>query len=262
VSETEAHAYFAAPHPRVFAHRGLATAAPENTLAAFQGALDAGADYLESDIRATRDGVAVLSHDRDLRRLTGTRATVRGLLAAELAALEWAGRDRRRHRVLTLTEALERFPAARFNLDIKSADAVKPAVAAIRAAGATHRVLLTSFDERRRAAAVAALPGVATSASVSIGARALQAIRLGRLHVVARVLSGVHAVQVPESMYGLRVVSPRTVDVFHRAGVEVHVWTVNAPADMSRLISWGVDGIITDRADLAVAVIRGTYLSS
>lgn len=248
--------YFSAPTPRVFAHRGLATGAPENTLAAFERALEAGAGYLESDVRATRDGVAVLAHDPDLRRLTGRPGRLAALTWEELADVDVHG-----HRVPTLREALERFPTARFNLDLKSPDAVAAAVSAIREAGAVERVLVSSFDEGRRAAGVRALPGVATSASWRIAARALAALRAGLPRTAAKVLNGVHAVQVPETLRGVRVVSPSTVFGFHRAGVEVHVWTVNAASAMRRLLDWGVDGIVTDRADVAVSVVRGTNLS-
>jgi glycerophosphoryl diester phosphodiesterase len=248
--------YFSPPTPRVFAHRGLAVGVPENTLAAFQGALDAGAGYLESDVRATRDGIAVLAHDADLRRLTGRPVRLDRLTAQELAAMDVQG-----YRVATLREALEQFPTARFNLDIKSGDAIAAAVTAIREAGAVDRVLVSSFDEGRRASAIRALPGVATSASSRLAARALGALRAGLPRTAAKVLNGVHAVQVPESIRGLRVVTPRTVLGFHRAGVEVHVWTVNAAPAMRRLLEWGVDGIVTDRADVAVSVARGTNLS-
>jgi glycerophosphoryl diester phosphodiesterase len=248
--------YFSPPTPRVFAHRGLATSAPENTLTAFGEALEAGAGYLESDVRATRDGVAVLTHDADLRRLTGRPGPLAAITTDELAEVDLLG-----HRVPTLRAALERFPTARFNLDLKSADAVEPAVRAIREAGAVDRVLVGSFNERRRANAVHALPGVATSASSRIAALALAALRAGLPRTAARVLNGVHAVQVPETLRGVRVISPGTVRGFHRAGVEVHVWTVNAAPAMRRLLEWGVDGIITDRTDVAVSVIRGTNLS-
>ncbi|MFC0681459.1 glycerophosphodiester phosphodiesterase family protein [Lysobacter korlensis] len=248
--------YFSPPTPRVFAHRGLASGVPENTLAAFSHALNAGAGYLESDVRATRDGVAVLAHDADLRRLTGRTDRISDLTAAELADTDLGG-----HRVPTLHEALAAFPAARFNLDLKAADAVDAAIAAIREADAVDRVLVSSFDEQRRAGAVRALPGIATSASSRIATRALAALRAGLPRTAARVLNGVHAVQVPETARGVRVVSPRTVAGFHSAGVEVHVWTVNAASAMRRLLEWGVDGIVTDRADVAVSVVRGTNLS-
>lgn len=253
---TAALPYFSSPTPRVFAHRGLATDAPENTLAAFADALTAGADYLESDVRATRDGVAVLTHDPDLRRLTGRSTQLAALTTQELAGVDLQG-----HRVPTLRAALERFPAARFNLDLKSADAVQPAVRAILEADAVDRVLVSSFSERRRSSAVHALPGVATSASSRIVALALAALRNGLPRTAARLLNGVHAVQVPEASHGVRVVTPRTVAGFQRAGVEVHVWTINTAPAMRRLLAWGVDGIVTDRADIAVSVIRGTSLS-
>jgi glycerophosphoryl diester phosphodiesterase len=240
----------------VFAHRGLAVGVPENTLAAFQRAIDAGAGYLESDVRSTSDGVAVLIHDPDFRRLTGRAVRVAALASSQLDRHTVDG-----HVVPTLAEALRRFPGARFNLDIKSADAIAPAVRAIREAGAIERVLVGSFDEARRAATVAGLPGVATSASSRIVARALVALRSGLPRTAAKVLNGVHAVQVPETMRGVRVVSPRTVEGFHRARVEVHVWTVNAEPAMRRLLGWGVDGIVTDRADVALSVVRGTNLS-
>jgi glycerophosphoryl diester phosphodiesterase len=229
---------------------------PENTLEAFALALDVGAGYLESDVRATRDGVAVLAHDADLRRLAGHPGRIAALTALELGDVDLHG-----SRVPTLQEALERFPTARFNLDLKSADAVGPAVEAIRLAGAVGRVLIGSFDEHRRASTVRGLPGVATSASPRIAAIALAALRAGLPRTAAKALNGVHAVQVPESTGGVRVVTPRTVAGFHRAGVEVHVWTVNTAAAMRRLLEWGVDGIVTDRADVAVAVVRGTDLS-
>ncbi len=248
--------YFSPPTPRVFAHRGLATGAPENTLAAFSRALEAGAGYLESDVRATRDGVAVLAHDTDLRRLTGRTDRVAGLTAAELGEVDLGG-----HRIPTLAQALERFPHARFNLDLKSHDAVDAAVRAIREGDAVDRVLVSSFAEERRLAAIKALPGIATSGSSRTVALALAALRAGLPRTAAKALNGVHAVQVPETARGLRVVTPGTVRGFHEAGVEVHVWTVNAASDMRRLLDWGVDGIVTDHVDLAVAVVRGTNLS-
>jgi glycerophosphoryl diester phosphodiesterase len=252
-----AHPFFASPTPRVFAHRGFADGVPENTVAAFRRALEAGAGYLETDVRATRDGVAVLSHDADLRRLTGGAHRIADQTADQLAQTDLGGSP-----LATLAEALAALPTARFNLDIKSPDAVQPTVDAIRAAGAIDRVLVSSFDERRRLSAVHALPGVATSASSRVVLRALSAVRAGLPRTAARVLYGVHALQVPETLRGIRIVSPRTVRAFHRAGAEVHVWTVNSAPVMRRLLEWGVDGIVTDRADVAAEVVRGTNLSS
>ncbi len=152
----------------------------------------------------------------------------------------------------SLAEALDAFPETFFNIDIKSADAVAPTVAAIRAGNATRRVLVTSFSDRRRRAAVRALPGVATSASARPFLTALLAAKVGLSPVVRRVLRSIDAVQVPLRTVGVAVISTRMIRAFHEAGVEVHAWTINDPALMRSLWAQGVDGIVTDRADLAM----------
>jgi len=152
--------------------------------------------------------------------------------------------------------ALDGFPETRFNIDIKSASAVKPTVRAILAQGASDRVLVTSFDERRRAAALRELPGVVSSASASRFIPALLAGKVGFSPGVRRALRGLVAVQVPERALRLRVTTERMLAQLHDAGVEVHVWTINDPQRMRELLALGVDGIVTDRADLALDVVR------
>lgn len=243
--------FFDGTPPRVFAHRGLALDAPENTLLAFGRALAAGVTYLETDVWATADGVAVIAHDADLVRLAGRAVRIDQLTLAELQRVN-LGADQS---FPTLQQALTAFPFARFNIDLKSEDVVGPAVAAILAAGAADRVLVAAFGEARRARAVRRLPGVATSASARLFLVALVAAKLGIGWLVRRTLTGVHAVQVPERALGLSVITPRTVRLLHGAAVEIHVWTINDPISMARLLDLGVDGIVTDRADLALVVI-------
>lgn len=243
--------YFAPARPRVIAHRGLALAAPENTLLAFSDALALGVVHLETDVHASADRVAMIAHDADLNRVAGRPQRVGDLTVAELARLDLGGAQH----MPTLAEALEAFPDARFNIDLKSADAVAPAIEAIRAGRAEERVLLTSFSERRRRAALAQLPGVATSASGPRFAAALLASVVHGGPVVRAALRGLHAVQIPTRAIGLDTVSPARIRAFHAAGVEVHVWTINDEAEMRRLLALGVDGIVTDRADLALAVV-------
>ncbi|QEE61150.1 glycerophosphodiester phosphodiesterase [Salinibacterium sp. dk2585] len=244
--------FFESALPRVFAHRGLATDAPENTLLAFLKALSAGATHLETDVHASADGVAVISHDADLRRLAERDVRVEQLTMAELRRVDLGEGQA----FCSLAEALDAFPTACFNVDIKAAAAVDPVVAAVRDARAERRVLLASFDEGRRVAATLQLEGVATSASSKTVAAALLAVRMRSGRMLARALSGVHAVQVPERYGSVRVVTRRFVDMVHAAGVEVHVWTVNEPDDMERLVEMGVDGVVTDRADLAVERLK------
>lgn len=235
----------------MLAHRGLAVSAPENTLLAFQHALEAGADHIETDVHASSDRHAIVAHDDDLSRVGGVDVRVDGLSMTELARLDLGAGQH----VPTLAEALDAFPDAFFNIDLKSPASIEPAVAAIRATSAEERVLVTSFSERRRAAALRLLPTVATSASGPRFAMALAATVLRATPLVRRALRGLHAVQIPERALGLTTVTPARIAAFHAAGVEVHVWTVNEPSDMERLLDLGVDGIVTDRADLALAVV-------
>jgi glycerophosphoryl diester phosphodiesterase len=237
----------------LLAHRGLALEAPENTLLAFLKALALGATYLETDVHASSDGIAVISHDPDLSRVAGLPVRVGDLTVRELKEIDLgAGQT-----FCTLAEALEAFPEARFNVDIKSTDAAAPAAQAILAARATGRVLITSFSESRRSATVRRLPGVATSASSSRFAIALFAAKLGLSPVVRYALRGVDAVQVPTRGGGVRIATRRMIASLHAAGVEVHIWTVNDVAAMKGLLDLGVDGLVTDRIDLALESFGG-----
>ncbi len=244
--------YFAPSRPRVLAHRGLATEAPENTLLAFAHAVALGVAHLETDVHVSADGVAVIAHDPDLGRVAGREARVGDLTVAELAAVDLGEGQH----MPTLAEALDAFPETRFNIDLKVAGAVAPTVSAVREADAVDRVLLTSFSERRRRAALRLLPEVATSASGPRFAAALLAASSGFPPGVRGALRGVHAVQIPARALGLDTVSPARLAAYRRSGVEVHVWTVNDELEMRRLLGLGVDGIVTDRADIAVEVLR------
>jgi glycerophosphoryl diester phosphodiesterase len=243
--------WFDSPPPRIIAHRGLALQAPENSLLAFLEALALGVSHLEMDVHATSDGVAVLSHDPDLRRLTGQALAIRELSFDEVRRID-LGADQA---VPTLREALHAFPDAFFNIDIKADTALDPTVDAILREKAVDRVLVTSFDDARRRKAVSRLPGVATSPSSRGVISTVLASRVPLAAVRARAFRGLHALQVPESFHGVPIVSDALVRAAHQNGVEVHVWTINDPVDMVRLFGLGVDGIITDRADLGVEVL-------
>jgi len=251
--------YFDLPTPRVLAHRGLATTAPENTPLAFAHAIAAGARYIETDVHASSDGAAIVAHDPDLDRLAGRPGNVADLTRAELERIDLGHGQS----FVGLDEVLHGFPETRFNIDIKSPAAVEPTVTAIRNAAATDRVLVTSFSEARRRAAVRALPGVATSVSAARFVPALLSGKIGFGPGLKAALAGIDAVQIPERAIGMSTLSPRLVRAFHRAGVEVHVWTINDPPRMVELVRLGVDGIVTDRADVAVRVIaQGTDIPS
>ncbi|UPL15597.1 glycerophosphodiester phosphodiesterase family protein [Microbacterium galbinum] len=250
------HPYFAkARHPRVLAHRGLVTAAGEdsgvweNTAAAFAAAHAAGVEYVETDCQVTADGDVVLFHDATLERLTGDRRAVREVRTRDLVRLfaDHGG-------LLTVAEALDLFPTVRFNIDVKTAAAAEPLGPIL--ADHTHRTLVTSFSDAHRRATVAAVlrAGAALRPATSGGSRTIATVRaLSVLRLSpARVLRDIDALQIPERQGPLTVLTAALLRAAHARGVEVHVWTVNDAAEMNRLIALGVDGIVSDRADLAL----------
>lgn len=244
--------------PRVLAHRGLVTSeaagVAENSFAAVAAAHSAGAVYVESDCHLTADGTVVLFHDDDLARVTGDPRKLADVHVRELETLMASHGG-----LITLPQALEAFPSLRFNLDVKAADAAAP-VGRLVAAHA-DRVLVTSFSDERRRAALAAAAEVgsavrpATSAGSATIARVIAAVSVRSDRLVARALSGIDALQIPERHGRVRVLTPRLIAAAHRHDVEVHVWTVNEEDDMRRLLAMGVDGLVTDRADVALSIV-------
>jgi glycerophosphoryl diester phosphodiesterase len=234
--------------PRLLAHRGLALDAPENTLLAFLKALALGATYLETDVRSTRDGVAIICHDPDLVRVAKRNVKVSDLTMDELRAIDLGEGQT----FCTLDELLDAFPDTRFNLDIKSIDAAKPAAAAILRAGATKRVLITSFNERRRRETVRMLPGVASSAAPHSILLAVIGVHLRIASLVRFAVRNVDVVQAPVRGAGVRIASRRFIAKMHALGLEVHIFTINDVPTMKRLLDLGVDGLFTDRVDVAL----------
>jgi glycerophosphoryl diester phosphodiesterase len=239
--------FFDGLRPRVLAHRGLHTKSPENTLGSFRAAVDAGVDYIETDIVASRDGFAMVSHDLVLDRVAGISAAVNTLSASELADVDLGGEG-----FITLEHALREFPDTRFNIDVKDSGAIDGLVRAVEATGAHDRVLVSSFSSSRRREAMRWLPGVATSTTATEFLGVFATARLGMTPRPA----DQHAIQIPARVGRLSTVTPALVSRYHRAGLEVHVWTVNESSEMRRLIDIGVDGIVTDRADIALDIIH------
>jgi glycerophosphoryl diester phosphodiesterase len=238
--------FFSGPLPRILAHRGLALEVDENTLLAFGASLDAGAQILETDVRATADGVAVLFHDDRLASGVGIRELT--WQALQSVALPHGGT------VPSLSQALAKFSDAKFNIDVKASDAIAPTVQALQQASATGRVLVASFSRARQRGVARHLPGVATSASALMVLGAVLAGKVSWVAMMRLILRSVNAVQIPNRVLGMHATSPAMVRRFHAAEVEVHVWTVNDETEMIALRLAGVDGIVTDRCDRAYRV--------
>jgi len=243
-------AYLDAPTPIAFAHRGGAAHGDENSMAAFARAVAMGYRYIETDTHATADGVAVVCHDHSLARIAGRPERIHDLRWAQLARVRVDGEPV----VPRLAEVLDAWPQVRLNIDVKADSAVDATLAAVRSAGALDRVLLASFSDARTARMRAAVgPEVATSLGSRGAARLWVASRAGR--GAARTAGRVAAAQVPVRQGPIRVVDDRFVRYAHALGLQVHVWTVDAPDRMHELLDLGVDGIMTDRID----VLRDVY---
>ncbi len=238
------------------AHRGGAAEAPENSATSFGHATDLGYLYVETDVRATRDGVLVVHHDETLDRTTDMTGRVADLDWDQVSRARVAGRDP----VMSLVDALDRFPRVRLNIDLKDDGTVDPFLALVAdSPGLLERVCIASFSGSRLARVRAALgPRLATSAGPAEVTRMLLRRRGGpdRLAPMAPI-----AMQVPGRLRKLTLVDPPFVRRAHLHGMQVHVWTVDDAPEMERLLDMGVDGIVTDRPTVLrdVLIRRGRW---
>lgn len=260
------HPYFAIPVPIAIGHRGCAGEVPENTLESFARGLAAGAAILESDVHLTRDGVPVLIHDDDVARVTEGAGPVRELALAELQRLDAGFRfspdGGRSHpfrgrglRIPTLAEAFAALPGARFNLELKQdvPGLVERTLDAVHAAGREERTLLTAADDALMARLRAAL--ARHPRAVAVGASTgdvLDFVRSAQDGVAPR--PGPMALQIPAEFAGRPLATRELVACAHAQGVQVHVWTINEPAEIARLLDLGVDGIVSDFPARAAAL--------
>jgi len=252
---------FLAGAPLLVAHRGGAKLAPENTLVAFRSAVeDWGADMLELDVRLTGDGQVVVIHDAKVEPTTEGAGAVAELTLDEIRTLDAGYRfvdleGERSFRgrgvgVPTMEEVLDACPGVWLNVEAKEARVAGPLAELLRLRGEEHRVLIAAELERSRRDA----RGYAGPWGASRG----PCLRFWLAHQLpggGPYTPRADALQIPEIWKGWRVLTPRFVREAHRRNIPVHVWTVDDPADMRRLLEWGVDGIQSDRPDLLSDVL-------
>src|SRR5215210_706115 len=241
--------------PANIGHRGLSARFPENTLAAFRAALEAGAGGIELDVRVTRDGHPIVMHDATVDRTTGGFGAVAGMTLEAVRRLGVGGTG---GVVPTLREVFEEFPGARVNIDIKDWDlpgAEKVVLNVLREAGVADRVLVASADHRVlrrfRGAAGGEFDTGASRREIAVF-YALSRLRLERL-----VRPAYAALQVPVDYGPLRILTPRFVRAARSVGVRVDAWTINEPGRMREVLDLGADVVMTDRPDLLAEVLRG-----
>ncbi|WP_187426726.1 glycerophosphodiester phosphodiesterase [Geothermobacter ehrlichii] len=222
--------------PFIWAHRGASAVAPENTLAAFQAALAAGADGIELDVQVTRDGVPVVLHDERLDRTTDRRGRVRGLTLSQVRQADaggWFHASFRGERVPTLQEVFEwAGDTVELNLEIKDAAAAGAVLALLRFYPAA-RVLVSSFDRSllRRLRRAAPRLDLAVLCDRRFWRGALrEAVRLDA-----------RALNPRQDLFGAVMAS-----LCRQRRLRVYPWTVDDPAAMRRLLRQGADGFFTN----------------
>ena len=233
------HPYLEQGNVLAFAHRGGAVDQPENSMVAFQRAIDMGYRYIETDVHATKDGVLMAFHDDDLQRTCGLDVKISEVDFSALASAKIDGLEP----IPTLDEILSTWPDIRVNIDCKADQAVEPLIAALRHANVVDRVCVGSFSDRRLSVIRDA---IGSSLCTSLGPREVAKLRLLSRLTNAKSFAGAHAAQIPMRQGPIALTTQQLVDHAHEIGLHVHVWTINDATDMHGLIDLKVDGIMTD----------------
>ena len=234
------HPYLETANPIAFAHRGGTSAAPENSMRAFQHAVDLGYRYLETDVHATSDGHVVAFHDNDLQRTCGSSLKIADATIDELSTARIDGTDP----IPMLIEILDAWPEVNLNIDCKSDAVVAPLIQQLRSSKCLDRVCIGSFSDKRLARI---REEFGASVCTSMGPREVATLVM-RTHARIPLRPTKHALvaQVPVRQGPIPVVTKRTVQRAHELGLFVHVWTIDDPQEIGRLLDLGADGIMSD----------------
>lgn len=230
----------------IIAHRGAAGSKPENTTAAIQEALEQGADWVEIDIQESADGRIVVMHDADLMKLAKVNLQIHAGTLAQLQQVDigsWFDPVYADQRIPLLSDVLEQVKGrAKLLIEFKhygfDVDLEGRTVQLVEAAGMADEIAFMSLK----------YTSVQKAKSLRPDWRAgiLAATKVGDLAGLDGDFAAVRA----------ELASPSLIASVHAANKELYVWTVNDPLQMSKMISMGVDGLITDEPGLAREVLR------
>jgi glycerophosphoryl diester phosphodiesterase len=270
IPDAAASAYYRnIERPLVIAHQGGDGVRPGDTMVAFENAVNIGADVLEMDAHITSDGQIVLMHDEEVDRTTNGTGLVEDLTLDELkqldAAYKWSKDDGNTFpfrgqgiQVPALEELFQTFPQMRYVIEIKLTQNPidKPLCDLIRGHNMQDRVVVASFHDEAMQKFRAICPGVATSASRG---EVTSFVLLGKIFLSGLVTPQYESIQPPydpAESKNIPIMTRRFVREAHAKNIAVEPWTVDDPELMRRYIEWGVDGIMTDRPDLMIEVLK------
>lgn len=271
--------------PLVMAHRGDSANVPENTLKAIQDAISYRVDVVETDLRVTKDDEVLFFHDATVNRTTNGRGSVRSFTLAEIKKLDqgysYKGPEKedphpfrgKGLQIQTLEDILSQFPKTKFNMDIKDRFAKAPDILArkLKELDAEDRVMVGSFHHKQleRFRLKTGAPTSASPIEVFVFRQKIrkwirknptynyyQEMPLDQEEILGKALP-YFALQVPEKFFLLKIFrGSKFFSVSHMLDIAIHVWTVNDPGDMFRLLDWGVDGIFTDNPRLLSEIVE------
>lgn len=244
-------AYRPQPYPvKVIAHRGYSSVAPENTLAAIQAAIDAGADAIEFDIRLSKDGHVVVIHDSSVDRTTDGEGKVSEMTLQELQSLDaggWFDPAFRGERIPTLEDVLllmrgKATPV--IEVKVASREIAGPLAETLKRLDMTRHAYVTTFY----GGPLRALQTLAPDLSRAVLVTPLSSPSGRALNLRAGTTQAYHAALERDK-----------IDHAHSLGLEVHAWTVNRIEDMNQMISMGIDGITTDEVSTLRQVLKERF---
>jgi glycerophosphoryl diester phosphodiesterase len=265
-----ANYYATAPKALVIAHQGGDGVWPGDTMFAFEKAVEIGSDVLEMDAHITQDSRIVLMHDETVDHTTDGTGLIEDMSLDELkrldAGYDWSTDDGvtfpfrgQGIQVPTLDEVFQKFPQLRYVIEIKLTQNPidKPLCDLIRQYQMQDKVLVASFHDVAMKNFRSTCPEVATSASRT---EVRNYVLLSKAFLWGFYFPKFQTIQPPwnpEDSLGIQIMTARFIRESHAKNIRVEPWTVNDPQLMKLDIDWGVDGIITDRPDLMVDVLRG-----
>lgn len=262
------HPYYASDSSDVLviAHQGGDEVWPGNTMFAFQNAVDIGVDVLEMDLHITKDNVLVLMHDETIDRTTNGTGEIESMTIDELkqfdAGYDWSSDDGvtfpfrgQGISIPTLAEVFTAFPQMKMTIEIKKSNAsmIQPFCDMIREYDMQDKIVVASFYDDKMKEFRKTCPEVATSSAKN---ETTVFVLLSKVFLTGFYSPQFYSLQVPEESSGITVLTESFITAAHERNLAVEPWTINDEETMRKLIAWGVDGIMTDRPDIMVEILK------
>ena len=225
-----------------FVHRGYSNNYLENSLESFEAAVKLGYRFIETDLRCTLDDEIVTFHDKDLKRILNIDIKIKDLTLIEIRKLL-----EKKGYIPTLIEILSKFPDIFFNIDLKEQSTLERSMEIVNKMNAFHRVCFASFNSSRIKEVYDNFPEAITSMGIS------DVIKFKLFYLNA---THSNVLQIPIKWKGIKVFSKSLLKRAHNNSLKVHLWTINDESLMNELIELGVDGIMTDEAEILMKVMK------